>query len=127
MILCPHEFRGDRGTSVCGRVVLVRGPVDIGIKDHLGIAKSPVRNSQGKGKKSNGSEGRKKFEVHLLGGKTHGDILFLEAWGDAAVQVERQMTLGKVYCISGATVVTKAPPFSTSRLTYFCGHKRPLA
>ena len=129
LVLYPQEFKGEPGTCVCGRVVLVRGPFELGIKNDLGMSQSPRRtlpaspgrSQKGRGKRSTNAESevRKKIELHLLGGETSADILFLEAWGDAAVQVERNMHLGKVYVISGATVVTKTPPFSTSRLTYF--------
>ena len=87
----------------------LEGPFELGIKNDLGMSQSPRRtlppspgrNQKGRGKRSTNAESevRKKIELQLLGGETSADILFLEAWGDAAVQVERNMHLGKVYCI----------------------------
>ena len=64
--------------------------------------------------------------MHLLGGDTVGDVLFLGAWRDTAEQVRRAMELGKVYRVSGGSVVRQSPKYSTSRLPYFLRVVPPL-
>ena len=121
LALSPREFSGDPATCVCGRVVIMRGPVEVGARDG---AKGKGKTA-GKGKGKEKSPGRK-IEVHLLGGETVGDVLFLDGWADAADQVQGAMELGKVYRVSGGTVVSQTPKYSTSRLSYFLRIKPPL-
>lgn len=125
LALSPREFSGDPATCVYGRVVIVRGPVELGNQEKAkGKGKAKGKNKgQEKGKdKGPGT----KIEVHLLGGDTAGDVLFIDAWADAAGQVSRALELGKVYRISGGTVVNQTPKYSTSRLSYFLRVKPPL-
>ncbi len=121
LALSPREFSGDPATCVCGRVVVLRGPVEVSTREA----------ASGKSKAAGRSKGKelslgKKIEVHLLGGNTLVDVLFLDAWADAADQAKDAMELGKVYRISGGTVVGQTPKYSTSRLTYFMRVKPPL-
>ena len=107
LALSPREFSGTPGTCVCGRVVILRGPVQ-----YLGRS---VR----------------ALEIHLLGNGTNGDVLFLcavmERWQDVfADQVRRAMELGKVYSISGGVLVNRQPLNSTSRMPYFLKITPPL-
>ena len=117
LVLFPREFSGDPETCVCGRVVLLRGPVEVAPRDAVCATKGTGRRQKGKGK-SKDSEHTKKFEVHLLGGAACADILFMDAWGDVAEQASRIMQSGKVYRISGGKVISTTPRFSTSRLPY---------
>ena len=85
--LSPAECSGDMATCVCGRVVIVRGPLEVGGGERK---EATQRQSQGKAGKRGSGKGRgkaqqngptRKLEVHVLGGSTAGDILFVEAWG----------------------------------------------
>ena len=108
LALSPREFSGDPGTCVCGRVVIMRGPVEVRSRTVTTTA----------------------LEVHLLGGDTAGDVLFLDAadfpWGPVADEVRRTMELGKVYWISGGVVYNYRALHSTSRLSYHLRVKPPL-
>ena len=101
LAMSPREFSGARFSCVCGRVVIMR--------EHVGARMGPRTTTT--------------LEVHLLGGDTVGDVLFLCAsnstLGDTADEVRRAMELGKVYWISGGVVVNQRPLYSTSRLSYF--------
>ena len=60
-VLSPAEFSGEPNTCVCGRVVLMRGPITL----------NDAQPSKGKGKGSGKKkEAVHKLEVHLLGGQT---------------------------------------------------------
>ena len=108
LALSPREFSGRPGTCVCGRVVILRGPVQ--------------------------REGRATtaLEVHLLGGDTADDVLFLYAImemgmsDDIAEEFVRAMELGKVYSISGGALMDQRPLNSTSRMSYFLKLTPPI-
>ena len=73
-ILSPTEFQGDASTAVAGRVVLSR----------LFIFESKGK-SKGKGtKKGSPPQQTEKCELHILGGPSVSQILYLEAFGDDA-------------------------------------------
>ena len=145
-LLAPSEFSGDAGTCVVGRVVILRGPVDVrrATGDTGGVGSQA---SQGVGVGSQGSQGvpkglsrgkqlgkrqvkddgpMMKTEVHFLGGESMGEVLYMEAWGDAAAQVSSLLERGKVYRVQGARIMPQMPRFSTSRLDYYlrAGHIR---
>ena len=92
LLLAPSEFAGEPNISVCDRVVVKRGPITLGeVGDGSDLSARPRRSS-----KSGNKGGTKakppsiKLEVHILGGDSAGEVLFLEAWGDAATQLKRQ-------------------------------------
>ena len=64
--------------------------------------------------------------VVYLGGVSMGEVLYMEAWGDAAAQVSSLLERGKVYRVQGARIMPQMPRFSTSRLDYYlrAGHIR---
>ena len=64
--------------------------------------------------------------AHFLGGTTVSDILYVEAWAEAAADLATAVKLGGVYCISGGEIVSAAPRYSTSRLHYYMKIKAPL-
>ena len=117
LVLSPAEFSGEPNTFVCGRVVLMRGPF------LLTDANPGNSQKKGSGKKKDNVQ---KLEVHLLGGPTVGDVLFLDAWSDAALQLKKKLELQGVYRIGGAKVVNQTPRNSTSRLTYFIRAQAPI-
>ena len=95
--LAPSEFSGDAGTCVVGRVVIMRGPGDVrrttaatdGVASQAsqGAAKGLSRGKQ-RGKRQVRDDGpQMKTEVHFLGGASMGEVLYMDAWGDAAAQV----------------------------------------
>ena len=135
-LLAPSEFSGDAGTCVVGRVVILRGPVDVrratgdtggvGSQASQGAAKGLSRGKQ-RGKRQVRDDGpQMKTEVHFLGGASMGEVLYMEAWGDVAAQVSSLLELGKVYRVPGARLMLQMPRLSTSRLDYYlrAGHIR---
>ena len=117
LVLSPAEFSGEPNTYVCGRVVLMRGPILL------------TDMQPGKGKKKGAGKKRdsvQKLEVHLLGGQTVGDVLFMDAWSDAATQLNEKLELQMVYRISGIKLVHQSPRNSTSRLNYFIRAQAPI-
>ena len=99
--LAPSEYTGEPGTSVVGRLVLKRGPVQFGDDGRGGVASSQGAKGKGGAASSQGAKGRgrgktptdtrpKKTELHFLGGGTVADVLYVDAWADAAD------TLGKM-------------------------------
>ena len=124
LALSPSEYSGDTATCVCGRVVIKRGPFDLGT-GASGHGKGKKGTSgRGKGKKGGGPS--RKLEVHVLGGTSVGDVLFVDAWGDVAERTARAMEVGKVYRLSGGKVVCQSPRSSTSSLPYFFRVVEPL-
>ena len=114
--LPPSEFLGDPGTCVVGRVVILRGPVDVrratavtesvGSQASQGAAKGLSRGKQ-RGKRQVRDDGpQMKTEVHFLGGASMGEVPYMDAWGDAAAQVSSLLRLDKVYRVQGAKVTT---------------------
>ena len=125
LALSPREYDGDPATCVYGRVVMVRGPVVVGSQEAAQSKGKSKTKAKGSGKSKDKGLAQK-IEVHLLGGDTVGDVLFLDAWRDTAEQVRRAMELGKVYRVSGGSVVRQSPKYSTSRLPYFLRVVPPL-
>ena len=108
LVLLPSEFGGEVGTAVGGRVVLVRG------------ARVQQKGKGKKGKKMANAEETDKYEVHLLGGQTMSEMLFVEAWGEAAARnLKNHAVKGGLLKIKGSKVVAQRPQYSTSRLSYF--------
>ena len=133
LLLAPSEYTGEPKTGVVGRVVLFRGPIDIGgAGGRVAAASSspPASAGRGRGKAKGRAKIRdgpqQKCEVHLLGGETLGEVLYVEAWADVARELKDCMEIGKVYCISGAQYVTQKPRYSTSRLPYFLRVQGPV-
>ena len=119
VILPPSEFRGTPKTSVAGRIVIRRGPFSLNRREQA-PTQSVTKGGKGKhGKRSASSEGNSKTEIHLLGGTDASEVLFGEAWAENASTLAREVELGKLYIISGARYVAKAPEYSTSRLMYY--------
>ena len=107
LLLAPSEFAGESNTCVCGRVVVMRGPVTFGeIGDGSDLSARPRRSS-----KSGCKDGTKakppsiKLEVHILGGDSAGEVLFLDAWGDAANQLNDRIRVSGIYSFSGVKVL----------------------
>ena len=112
MMLSPSEYEGENGTAVVGRVVLVR-------KTRI---THNERGQKGKGKAAKGAKGKadsEKCEVHILGGNTMSEVLFCEAWGDAATTFANHAQMGRLIKISGAKYIAQRPQYSTSRLVYY--------
>ena len=121
-MLTPSEWTGEG--CLAGRVVLLRlvelgqaGNKDIGTQAPTGKGKSG-----GKGKAKSAVE-RMKCEVHLLGGKTRGEVVLCEGWGEAAQRLhtvaKQCQKEGKLLSLSNVKVVNQYNQYSTSRLPYF--------
>ena len=134
MILTPSEYEGQPTTCVVGRVVLTRGPLVPERRNQpsetVASGSSSKGKSAGKGRKNKptakAEAATQKAEVHLLGGATVDEILFIEAWADGAQQLAQALQRGKVYRIAGAKKIDSSPRFSTSRLPYFLRFVPPL-
>ncbi len=118
-LLKPSEYRGEPGTAVVGRIVIRR----------VTTITPSTRSGGGtpKGRKGKGKERGPvtKVEIHISGSSSVGDILYAEAWGDAAEAVKGH-DRGKCVSIQNAEVVHSEPKFSTSRLPYYLKIKGPV-
>ena len=112
-LLKPSEYRGEAGTAVVGRIVIKRMQI-IKPKEDKGKAKG-----KGKGDKE-------KIEIHISGGDTVADVLYAEAWGDAASNLKNSWNEQQCVSIQNADVVQSGPMYSTSRLPYFLRIKAPV-
>lgn len=128
LLLAPSEFAGEANTCVCGRVVVMRWPVTFGeTGDGNDLSARPRRSS-----KSGCKGGTKqkpppiKLEVHILGGDSAGEVLFLDAWGDAANQLKNRIKVSGIYSFSGVKILHQLPRNSTSRLPYFIRAVPPI-
>ena len=108
LILPPSEFSGESGTAVGGRVVLVRMTK---VKGKGG--------GRGKGRGKPLGEERDKCEVHLMGGQGMSEVLYVEAWSEAAGSLGAVAVFGRLLRIEKAQVVPQRPQYSTSRLPYY--------
>ena len=130
MSMSPSEYNGEAGTCVYGRVVLTRGPFKPEQRDENKTAattKSQGKSKQGKkGKKADAGQESLKTEVHILGGSTVDEVLFLEGWADGARQLANAVQRGQVYRIAGTKKVHSKPRYSTSRLSYYLRLVPPL-
>ena len=120
MVLSPSEFEGEVGTAVAGRVVLAR----------RSTVQQRQQQGKGKGKKAGGGKEGKgetvKCELHVLGGSTMADMLFVDAWGDDAVNLHKIAERGRIIKIVNPRVIDQRPQYSSSPLRYFLRVKAPL-
>ena len=121
MYLAPSDYEGESGTAVIGRVVLSR------------MQQLTPREQKGKGKggknssgKNGGKSATSKCELHVLGGDTLADMVYLEALADDAVALMNIAKRGSVIAITNARVIASPPKFSTSPLRYYLRVQGPL-
>ena len=126
MTCAPSEYTGEPGTCVCGRVVLCRGPFNATGQDAQTTASSGKAPGKKGKKKGADTQTRLKTEIHILGGDSIDEVLFIDGWGDGAAQLARALTRGSVYRIAGAKKIDSSPRYSTSRLPYFLRFVPPL-
>ena len=119
LVLPPSEFSGESGTFVGGRVVSVRiTKLQVEPKTKAGKGKSKGKKTESKG--SRGTEELMKCEVHILGGLSTAEVLYLEAWGETVVQrVEESAIKQHLVKIKDVKIVSLRPQYSTSRLSYY--------
>ena len=122
MLVPPAEYDGQEGTAVAGMVQQTRY-VEIPPK---AIPAGSGGKSGGKGAKA--AQPKWKFEAHLGAGATPtpSNVVYMEAWGDAAHAAHKLLVQGKPFSVEGATMVSKAPQYSPSRLTYWLKLEGPL-
>ena len=118
-LLKPSEYRGEGGTAVAGRVVIRRV---LTIQPKAGPGGGTPKGRKGKGKDRGPVT---KVELHISGSSSIGDILYVEAWGDAAEAIQVYVR-GKCVSIQNAEVVHSEPKFSTSKLPYYLKIKGPV-
>ena len=147
-LVAPSEYIGEGWLT--GRVVLLR-LVDLGAG--WGKSGAGTQTPTGKGKSKSWSytgqrriplvipagtgcrqpdrhEGeRLKCEVHLLGGKARGEVVYCEAWGADGRRLHNVAksceTEGKLLCLSNVKIVNRYNQYSTSRLPYYVCFEAP--
>ena len=144
-LVAPSEYTGEGWLT--GRVVLLR-LVDLGagqsgsVPPRTGTGLFLLQPQAGEGKsgcKGKGCLGasalhpprwrevlqdaRLKCEVHLLGGKARGEVVFCEAWGEAAGRLHTVAksceTEGKLLCLSNVKIVHQYNQNGAPRLPYY--------
>ena len=128
LLLAPSEFAGELNTSVCGRVVVKRGPITLGEVGAESDQSARPRRSSKSGCKGGTKQKPPpiKLEVHILGGDSAGEVLFLDAWGDAANQLKDRIKVSGIYSFSGVRILNQPPRNSTPRLPYFIRAVPPI-
>ena len=134
LTLTPSEYEGETGTCVLGRVVIKRGPFNLRETNKRGEDSDQAQGSKNAKGRSKGDKTKKskdaklmKLECHLLGGEGLDEVLYCEAWGDVAEQVNKTLELGKLYRIADAKYIAKAPMYSTSSREYYLRLDGPLS
>ena len=117
LVLPPSDYAGDPGTAVGGRVVLVR---------KTSIKGGGKGAGKGGGRGKGASQETAKCEVHLLGGQDMSEMVFVEAWGEAAAAFQGLAQRGRLLVIERAQVVAKRPQYSTSKLPYYLRVQGPI-
>ena len=125
LVLPPSEFSSDQESWVGGRVVLKR-------KSVLGAWHTRTQKGSGetggKGKKIKGS--LEKCELHLLGGEDVSEVLFVEAWGEAAESLmklaQESVDTNSLLRVRKAKRVEAMPKYSTSRREYYLLVEGPI-
>ena len=125
LLMPPSEFSGDGWLT--GRVVLLR-MVNLPERDlpHGGKAGSKNKGVKGKGAQSQEGDKTKdktKCELHLLGGTTMGEVVFIEAWGDGATALhtsaEQAQREEKLLALANVKIINQYNKYSTSRLSWY--------
>ena len=116
--LKPSEYGGLKGTAVAGRVVIM---VEQEVKSKAASAAAATP-SKGKGKKSSKASSQPpsstKLEMHIAGADSVNEVVYVEAWGEQATQLGLRCKVGDLIALTGATVISTAQMYSTSRLPY---------
>lgn len=115
MQLPPSEYEGADGTAVAGMVVQKKYFVIAPKQPPKGQTKG---DKTGKGKSGN-AQPSYKLEVHLSGGKDPSNVVYLEAWGGTATDLEKLVQKGTPVSVQGAKYIGSAPKYSPSRCTYY--------
>ncbi|CAJ1404873.1 unnamed protein product [Effrenium voratum] len=118
LLLKPSEYGGLKGTAVAGRVVIMLEQ-EVKSKAASAAAATP---SKGKGKKSSKASSQPpsstKLEMHIAGADSVNEVVYVEAWGEQATQLGLRCKVGDLIALTGATVISTAQMYSTSRLPY---------
>ena len=117
LLLKPSEYKGDKGTAVAGRVVIMVTQ-EVKMKESKSLAASPPGKGKGRGKQAGQAGFSAKLELHLAGTDSINEVVFVEAWGENATQLGRRCSVGDLIAITGASVISTAQMYSTSRLPY---------
>ena len=110
LLLKPSEYGGLKGTAVAGRVVIMLEQ-EVKSKAASAAAATP---SKGKGKKSS----KASSQMHIAGADSVNEVVYVEAWGEQATQLGLRCKVGGLIALTGATVISTAQMYSTSRLPY---------
>ena len=80
LLLKPSEYKGDKGTAVAGRVVIMVTQ-EVKMKESKSLAASPPGKGKGRGKQAGQAGFSAKLELHLAGTDSINEVVFVEAWG----------------------------------------------
>ena len=111
-LLAPSEYNAEPGTAVGGRVVLSRL---FHIKS-AGLAKGSQKGREG-GKAVPEKE-TDVCELHILGGRTTSEVLYLYATGESARDLHRAAPLKSLKMFQGLQIIRQRPRTSTSQFSY---------
>ena len=134
LVLSPSEFSGEPEAWVAGRVVLKRKFTlrsDKGDGSSQTTAQKGSGKTGGKGKKGKTDKGPvEKCELHLLGGESMSEVLFIESWGEAADSLMRlaqeSIDTNSLLRVRKAKRVESMPRYSTSRREYYLLAEGPI-
>jgi len=120
-LVAPSEYTGEGWLT--GRVVLLRLLRLGGGQWTQTPAGKGTSGGEGTDRRQQDQGERLKCEVHLLGGMARGEVVFCEAWGEAAgwlhTLAKSCETEGKLLCLSNVKIVRQYKQYSTSRLPYY--------
>ena len=121
VLLKPSEYQGAQGTAVAGRIVICNvQEVEPRSKAHSAAAPAKGRGGKGKPAKAPHASGAStKIELHLSGTESASEVLYIEAWGELAQQVQQKCQVGDLITLVGGTIIHAAQPYSTSKLHYY--------
>ena len=119
VLLKPSEYQGAQGTAVAGRIVICNmQEVESRSKTSSPAAPSKGKGGKGKAGKATLTSSSAKIELHLSGTESASEVLYVEAWGELAQQVQKKCQVGDLVTISGGTISSAAQQYSTSKLHY---------
>jgi hypothetical protein len=119
VLLKPSEYQGAQGTAVAGRIVIC-STQEVESRSKTSSPAAPSKGKGGKGKagKATLTSSSAKIELHLSGTESASEVLYVEAWGELAQQVQKKCQVGDLVTISGGTIISAAQQYSTSKLHY---------
>ena len=91
VLLKPSEYQGAQGTAVAGRIVIC-STQEVESRSKTSSPAAPSKGKGGKGKagKATLTSSSTKIELHLSATENASEVLYVEAWGEPAQQVQKK-------------------------------------